>query len=606
MVAISDNAGSEYSSYVSSSMVIPVSDRTMPLTGVIKNASGTGVANLLVRLLPEFDPTSGTMGRYLETVTDANGHYSFNAKQGRYRLELVTSYRDGSGNLVTIPDNLMGGFVNGKGGVINGWDAASVLQFSDTTQLDATLDTAFTFSGAVKTSDDKPVAGAHVIIHTLDWEVVSKAKSLADGSFTALVRPGMEYRVLVFPAWCEAGNNDVTQGCGTGQVSFLGGQWVQSGTTGDTLNGTVTPGDDAIATKLKADKSLVLAVKVDLGQKVMGRVVDGTGVGMAYAWVDSPVGGVPTDANGYFTLTIPSSGLPSGFKLSVHPGGHEDPTSHAWVPGTAFIGGDVTGNTTSGFSLIGDPTAATILTAWPALALGDAGKNGLKIVVGGGITIQGSVKDGTNGLANIWVNAHAVGGGEGQEGASKSDGTFSILIPAPASGSTVWYEIAPWSDRYLMPDPLLVSVTASGVSGVYAIDKAKSVDSTGLYKPVAGSRIGMATTVDFTISTGKTISGRVTDASNNGLPWTWIDFHTQDGGKYFGAFSDENGNYSLTVAPSQSYVGVIWGGKGQYRTTFYKNAAKESDATPIVVGTSDLAGIDFQLDSGSKISGTVA
>ncbi|MEO5347430.1 MAG: hypothetical protein H7834_13795, partial [Magnetococcus sp. YQC-9] len=499
-LTVSDGVADPVSRSFTLTVEADVSVGSKPLSGVIKNASGTGVANVLVRLLPEFDPTSGTTGGYLETYTDSTGHYLFNAKPGRYRVEFLTSYRNSTGTLVTLPGNLVGGFANGAHGVVNGWDGASVLQFGDTTQLDATLDTGLTLSGTVKTSDDKPVVGANIILHTLDWSVVANGKSQADGSFTSLVRPGLEYRMQVFPAYCETSNTDAAQGCGSARVDFQGGQWVQSGTTGETLNGTVTPGDDALATKLKTDNSLVLAVKVDLGQKVTGRVVeDGTGAGLAYAWVDSPVGGVPTDANGYFSLTTPSSGLPSGFKLSVFPGGHEDPTSHAWLPGTAFIGGSVTGNSTSGFALTSDPSAATILTVWPNQALGDAGKSGLKIVVAGGITIQGSVKSDSNGLANIWVNAHAVGSAEGMGISTQSDGSFAILLPAPASGTTVWYEVAPWSERYLSPEPVLVSVTSFGVTGVYAIDQEKSVDATGLYKPVAGSRIGTATTVDLTV-----------------------------------------------------------------------------------------------------------
>ncbi|GAB0058685.1 hypothetical protein SIID45300_03039 [Candidatus Magnetaquicoccaceae bacterium FCR-1] len=605
-LTVSDGVTEPVSKSFTLTVELDIPTGTEQLSGVITNASGTGIANVLVRLLPVSDPVNGTTGDSLETLTDSSGRYRFIAKQGLYRLEFLTSYRDRFNRLTTLPGNIIGGFANGAGGVVNSQDAANVLQLADTTELKTTLYAGVMISGTVKTNDNKPVVGAILMIHNLDWSVVANVKSASDGSFSSQVRLGLEYRVQVLPAFCESSNTDTAQGCGTAWVDFLGGQWVQSGTTGETRNGTVTPGDDDKATKLKADGALVLAVKVDLGQKVTGRVVDGSGEGMAFAWVESPVGGVPTDANGTFTLTVPSGSLPSGFKLSIYPGGHEDPVNHEWIPGTAFTGGDVTGDVASGFTLTHDPTTATFLTSWPDQALGDADKKGLKIAVGRKILLQGSIQSSLNGVANIWVNAHAIDGAVSVGVSSKSDGTFTIPIPAPLSGVTVWYEVAPWSDQYLLPDPVMVRVTATGITGVYSIDPIKSVDANGMYKPVAGSQIGTATTVDFAVTSGTKISGRLTDAAGQGMPWIWIDFHTQDGSKYYGTFSDENGNYSLTVAPSQNYIGVIWGGKGQYRTTFYRNAVKESETTLIAVGTNDVGNIDFMLDAGAKVSGTVA
>lgn len=619
------------------------SEETM-ISGVVKNAAGVGVAGVMVRFQPEFDAATGNTGTWGETFTDANGNYSFEAMPGKYRIEFMTSYNKSGAN-VTLAGNLVGGFANGTGGTINDWNDASLLQVTDATQIDVTLETGVTLSGTVKKIGGTPIPGAEVNVHSKDWSLFFHTKTNSSGAFSVMVNPGLEYQVDVWPAYCDTGNTAVEQGCGPVHMEFQGGHWITpqdslwvSGWKADdnttqplvvastVANGTDVFGtvmglsDDHMVTNIKLDKSINISVLVDSGISVQGRVLDSTDAAVPYAWVDTPFGSGPTNQAGYFTINLPStSGATSGmstFAIKISPSGHVDPDTHKWIQGTNFIGGVVIGDATNGFLLSGDDTKAVqfkaVVTDWPSTdLLGDANQKGLLVRVSGGISITGTIQDGTGQkLANMWVNtwSHDISFGAGAS--TNSDGNYSILVPTPTPGTPVWYEVNLWSDRYLVPEPVLVKVQSNGVVGVYQIDKTQSTqDNSGLLKPIAGAVIQENSngnvSVNFTLTTGNTISGRVVDANNNGKPWTWVDIHSKDGSKWYGANTDENGYYKVTVSPANDYIGVIWGGNGQYRTTFYKNTGREEDATLINAVGGNVEKIDFMLGSGAKISGTI-
>ncbi|MBF0340609.1 MAG: carboxypeptidase regulatory-like domain-containing protein, partial [Magnetococcales bacterium] len=230
----------------------------------------------------------------------------------------------------------------------------------------------------------------------------------------------------------------------------------------------------------------------------------------------------------------------------------------------------------------------------------------------GMLVITGVVQDGTGKkVPDLWVHVWSQEQSYGAGTSTLTDGSYAIQVPVPATGVTNWYELSIWSEEYLVPDSVLVKVQSNGVVGFYNIDRTQtSSDNTRRFKPVAGSAIkedaaGKAQ-VDFTLGTGNIISGRVVNENNQGMPWVWVDFHTKDGTKWYGAHTNEDGYYQLMVAAVKDYVGVVWGGKGQYRTTFYKNTAKEDDATLVNASAGNVTDIDFMLSSGSKITGTIS
>ncbi|MBF0428754.1 MAG: carboxypeptidase regulatory-like domain-containing protein, partial [Magnetococcales bacterium] len=580
-----DEAAAKKYTFTSNDTLNAVLTTGLTVQGVVTKDGITGVAEVVVRIQPEWDPATGRSGTWGETKTDTNGHYSFSVQPGLYRIEFLTT---------GLTDNVIGGFADGKGGLNNDWASANLFQINDDKEVNAQLIAGVTLTGTVALSDGTLITGADLFVHSLDWTSFFNAKSDDQGAFSIRMKPGLEYQVEVWP--------------GSGSVPFLGGNWV-----------TMTQVDGGLLTALKMDHDLNITISVDSGVSVNGRVVDENGWGVSHAWVTSDFGNGSTDADGNFKFNLPSAVAATqvrpSFSIHVSPGGYED-ANHAWVQGGLFVGGVVTLDAASGlYQLSADEQKAVAfasnLEGWPTSDL-ENGLTGLVVHVGKGTVIAGKVTNGSDGVGNLWVNAwsHEVSSGAGV--ATGGNGDYSILVPTPAAGTTVWYEVNLWSDQYLAPDAVLVKVQSQGVVGVYAIDKEKSINGeTGLYNPVSGETLladpNGNVPVNFTVSTGNTISGRVTDSSNNGLAWTWVDIHSKDGSKWYGANTDENGYYKVKVNPADNYLGVVWGWGGQYRTTYYKNAGKEEDATQIdASGVKNPENIDFMLSSGAKISGTIA
>ncbi|GAB0056527.1 hypothetical protein SIID45300_00835 [Candidatus Magnetaquicoccaceae bacterium FCR-1] len=636
---------------------------SLSIKGKVTSGGTTPLNNIPVRFQPELDPETNSYGIWGEVRTNALGEYEFSAQPGRYRIEVPSStWRWDLTPPVEekLPNGLVGGFADGEGHVTQEWSSAKVFEVKSSVMVNMDLVTGMTLSGKVVRSDGTPVKGASVSVHTHDWNINFSKSTGEDGFFSVTVIPGKEYKVDVWPAYCEGAATSNPE-C-SNAVKFQGGSWItppkaswvsrwvesehesQPLVKASTIDATqvfshndisgqepgVIPGmvmsqwDEHLVTNILMDKSLVIGIRVDAGKPIQGRVVDGQDNPVPYAWVNTPFGGMSTDQGGYFTMNLPSVNLEQGvdntFDISIYPGGHVDQQG-MWVPGSGFMGGVVTGSMESGFSLSSDWQQAVRFekdlnrdaegeVAWPQTDIGHDLK-GLLVKVSKGIEIKGTVTGNGQPLANIWVNAWSHEAHQGGGQSTDSSGHYVMLVPNPAPGQTVWYEVNLWNEQYLPPEPVLVRVQAAGVTGVFERAKDKYIeDEDGFYRPAPGQAIGEekpdgTAIVDFNLTSGNTISGRVTDAQNNGMSWTWVDVHTKDGGKWYGANTDENGNYRVTVAPANDYIAVVWGWSGQYRTTYYKNVGKEDAATLIDVSNGNREGVDIQMNSGAKISGTI-
>ncbi|MBF0417412.1 MAG: hypothetical protein HQL86_04100 [Magnetococcales bacterium] len=385
------------------------------------------------------------------------------------------------------------------------------------------------------------------------------------------------------------------------------------------IPGVIMEQNDAhIITNLLMDAPLRLSVVIEPSMEVYGRVVDDQNQGVANAWVNSDFGDAPTDSNGYFTLHLPAANAvtqaKNRFTIGIWPGGYEDPETHAWKNGD-FLGGKVVCAADASCRLTADEGQASAFGSdlvqgvpWPGTDLGND-HVGLVVRISRGVTVVGSVLQDNQGVGNVWVQARSLGQGNGSGSSTNALGEYEIRLPAPAEGAEAWYEIQAWSADHLPPDPLLVQVKALGVVAVYAINPDRSVDAHGVYRPKTGEMLmgdpQGGVPVRFNLTTGYTISGRVTDGENNGLAWTWVDVHSKDGNKWYGANTDEKGYYHVSVAPASNYLAVVWGWSGSYRTTYYKGAGKEDAATLIDVTSGSRENVDIQMNSGGKISGTI-
>ncbi|MCP4090439.1 MAG: hypothetical protein GY746_11715, partial [Gammaproteobacteria bacterium] len=75
--------------------------------------------------------------------------------------------------------------------------------------------------------------------------------------------------------------------------------------------------------------------------------------------------------------------------------------------------------------------------------------------------------------------------------------------------------------------------------------------------------------------------------------------------QWFGSSTDKDGNYEIAVYPAPDYR-VSIDGNGVYKTVYYKDATSWEDATWVDVTKDSATGIDFVLDMGKSISGTVS
>ncbi len=608
------------------------------LSGTVTNGAG-GIEGVFVVAEPEWDPVTGvSTGSWAETTTDSSGNYSMTVSPGSYKINFQTDYWDWeTGQSVTVAGGYIGGFADGSGGLINDWMLANVFDIQANTTVNATLTQGITISGVVVDSNYAPITTPmSVNVHSTDymqwyWTEVATDGS---GSFSITVEPGSTYAVEFWPGW-----DPVT---GIEDSTYGGGSYIvhpdPSGTTGtnplfeagydvndpstypvlvasnvtqtliDQYHNTIDPSgalvtsltaaglqdhisgmvmniwDEHIVTGLTVDQGIKILAQVEAGAQVKGRLVDESGAGIANAWVNAMVSGTESDSNGCFTLSMPTSDILQGsvstFQVDVWPGWD----STTGMQDSSFLGGVVTDDGAGNYTITPMWEQATQfdmgLSDWPGadLSVCESGATGLLISADVGVTISGTVVNGTGPVANVWVNAWSPDSYFGNGAVTATDGTYSIPVQGSSSGTT--YEVGIWEPNYISPEPQNVTVT----------------DTTGV------------TGVDFTLGNGSNIKGRVVDADGNPLKWMWVDVYAADYTSWYGASTDNDGNYSVSV-PDGTYLAKVegWNNLGQkaYQTNYYQNTTSELNATPIVVAAADKLGINFRMTTGNSISGTL-
>ncbi len=116
-----------------------------------------------------------------------------------------------------------------------------------------------------------------------------------------------------------------------------------------------------------------------------------------------------------------------------------------------------------------------------------------------------------------------------------------------------------------------------------------------------------ATSIDFVLSPGGRITGRVTDAGGNGIAGAWVDVHDASN-NYLGGTPQTNttGTYQTRALPPGTYYLRTWN-TGAWINEIYNNLPSNLDTNAgtgvAIVGTADTTGVDFQLDPGGQIAG---
>jgi hypothetical protein len=104
---------------------------------------------------------------------------------------------------------------------------------------------------------------------------------------------------------------------------------------------------------------------------------------------------------------------------------------------------------------------------------------------------------------------------------------------------------------------------------------------------------------------GGGISGRVTDANNNGLDLIRVVLY-RDGSYWEEVVTDDQGDYQFDQLPADNYRVGFFDLSGQYLTEYYDDQPDLASATAVSVANITVSGIDAELSKQGKITGNVA
>ncbi len=257
---------------------------------------------------------------------------------------------------------------------------------------------------------------------------------------------------------------------------------------------------------------------------------------------DKPHLGAVTDETGHYTIT----GLPTGDFIVVA-GGRSD-----YVPQAYSESG-------------GEPTPVSVVAGEET--------TGIDFALGAGGAISGQVTDDTGSpLAN--ANVRAFDPDTHMRKGSRTDEQGNYTISGLKSGS------------------YLVVANAQG----YLLQFYDGATSRDTATPVAVEEGNTVTGIDFSLPSGGTISGVVTD-EESGQPVAGLRVAAGSAGSRFHrvARTADDGSYAIEGLPGGSYVVGVLGGR-EYAGEFYDNVGHRDEATPVEVTAGEqTSNINFAL-----------
>jgi len=442
------------------------------------------------------------------------------------------------------------------------WNQALLV---DVTQADATniniqVSSGKSISGTVK--DGQGAGIANIQVNAFSPNGNGNGQTNQSGVFTINVPPGPGYRV-------EAFSQEYPRVMWKGTISNGEG----------TNDSTTTRWEEATEINTSNENITGIDITMAAGITISGRVMSG-GSGVQGAWVnawsdtDQASGGGNTDGQGNFSFKVPPA---NGYKINAnHP-------EYPMVFYKLGQGGDINSCATdcSPDSTTQMWDQATIFDFAPGgtsgVDLSSSGAKGILITFASGGSISGTVRANGKPVVGLFVNAFSEQGfGAGEP--TNAQGQYRIRVPI---GS---YRVEIWSQQYVH----------QFYNGKYDWSQADLV--------AVGEETPDVIGIDFNLSSGNTIAGRVT-FNGSGVSNIWVNAHSESTMTGNGASTDAQGYYTMNLRPAPDYRVGVW--HPDYVPQMYNNKTDYMQADLVDVSSGSAANINFVLSQGVEITGTV-
>lgn len=191
-------------------------------------------------------------------------------------------------------------------------------------------------------------------------------------------------------------------------------------------------------------------------------------------------------------------------------------------------------------------------------------------------------------------------------GGSISGQVTSAATGLPISGVSVYASGQNGSDGDYTDAMGRYTITGLG-SGDYSVSASPSSEGVNLLDTPQNVTVAAPDTrnsIDFALTVGGTLTGRVTDSGDAPLNGITVFLSNSDGSYQRYVYTNTAGVYSATALPSGAYR--VFFRPSRFIPEAYNNQPSFSDAEPVVVtAPSTVTGIDAVLQQGGAVSGTV-
>jgi len=470
------------------------------------------------------------------TSSDSNGYYTLQAP----------------------PDTAYGVRATGPDGTTwleqyysNAVDALSATLITPTmatpaTNIDFDLQPGAVISGYVRGNGD-PVPGSQVEAGLAtpnsgggwSWVHVSGEQISSNGFYSLMVPPGTAYVVHAWgpdgTAWLEQYYSNAVDALSANLVTAT----LASPATN--INFDLQPGA-VISGYVRGNGDPVPDAQVEVG-------LAAANPGGGWSWAH--VSGSQAESNGFYSLTVPPG---TGYVV------------RAWGPdGSPWM--------ERFYSNAVDALSADLVTT----TLSSPATN-ISFNLSQGIPISGRVTD-LDGhlLTNMPMSVfhkNSDNWSSVANGGSGDDGNYAMYVP-PGSNYLVWMVGTPqWLEQ--------------------CHDHVRAWDD-ALLLTVSGTQ--PATNIDFALIPAMTITGRVTDATNDPLDSVMVEFGARDGDDWAGrwaTWTGSNGGYDCRMEAGSNHLVKI--DDGRFHEVYFHNKLTPATATPVMAGQGiTVSNVDFKL-----------